>query len=200
MCSPFFARLADRMLANGHRLLKVNFNAGDWAYWAPRSCWHFRGRPESLRDFLDDKYRKFGITDQILFGDRRPVHRPAVEHAAVGGVRTHVYEEGYFRPYWVTLERRGLNGHSLLPRDPDWFREVGGRLPDPPQPVGFHSPFRTPQHSRPNTRKMENTFGLHLPHWQSGVARILTEIFERQSCPNVKASFWLVDPAHGSIP
>ena len=141
--TPFFARLADRLLADGHRVFKLNFNAGDWAYWAPRACWHFRGRPESLRDFLDDKYRKFGITDQVLFGDRRPVHRPAVEHAEVGGVRTHVYEEGYFRPYWVTLERRGLNGHSLLPRDPHWFREVGGRLPDPPQPMRLPAPFHT---------------------------------------------------------
>jgi capsular polysaccharide export protein len=141
--TPFFAHLADRLLADGHRVFKLNFNAGDWAYWAPRACWHFRGRPESLRDFLDDKYRKFGITDQVLFGDRRPVHRPAVEHAEVGGVRTHVYEEGYFRPYWVTLERRGLNGHSLLPRDPHWFREVGGRLPDPPQPVRLPAPFHT---------------------------------------------------------
>jgi capsular polysaccharide export protein len=141
--TPFFARLADRLLADGHRVFKLNFNAGDWAYWAPRACWHFRGRPDSLRDFLDDKYRKFGITDQVLFGDRRPVHRPAVEQAAGGGVRTHVYEEGNFRPYWVTLERRGLNGHSLLPRDPDWFRKVGGRLPDPPQPVRLPAPFHT---------------------------------------------------------
>jgi capsular polysaccharide export protein len=143
VCSPFFARLADRMLAKGHRLLKVNFNTGDWVYWAPRRSWHFRGDVESLRDFLDDKYQKFGVTDQILFGDRRPVHRPAVEHGAARGLRTHVFEEGYFRPYWVTLEREGVNSHSLLPRDPDWFWEVGGRLPDPPQPVGFHSPFRT---------------------------------------------------------
>ena len=141
--TPFFARLADRLLADGHRVFKMIFNAGDWTYWAPRACWHFRARRESLGDFLDDKYRKFGITDQILFGDRRPVHRPAVEQAKVGGVRTHVYEEGYFRPYWVTLERRGLNGHSLLPRDPSWYRKVGGRLPDPPQPMKFHSPFHT---------------------------------------------------------
>ena len=141
--TPFFPQLADRLLADGHRVFKMIFNAGDWAYWAPRACWHFRGRPESLRDFLDDKYRKFGITDQILFGDRRPVHRPAVEHAEVGGVRTHVYEEGYFRPYWVTLERRGLKGQSLLPRDPDWFRKVGGHLSDPPQPLWRPAPFRT---------------------------------------------------------
>jgi len=26
----------------------------------------------------------------------------------------HVFEEGYMRPYWVTYERGGSNGHSRL--------------------------------------------------------------------------------------
>lgn len=50
------------------------------------------------------------------------------------------------------------------------------------QPVptsAFSSPARRPQNSRLDTCKLQNTFGLHLPHWQSGVARMLTEIFER---------------------
>lgn len=141
VCSPFFARLADRLKADGHRVFKVNFNAGDWVYWGGRPAWNYRGPVSGLRDFLDDKYRKFGITDQILFGDRRPIHRPAVNHGEVCGVRTHVFEEGYFRPYWVTLEREGVNGHSLLPRDPDWFRDVGARLPDYGDGQPFQSPF-----------------------------------------------------------
>jgi dTDP-4-dehydrorhamnose reductase len=44
----------------------------------------------------------------------------------------------------------------------------------------FPSPARRPKNSRLDTRKLQNTFGLHLPHWQSGIARMLTEIFERQ--------------------
>ncbi len=141
VCSPFFARLADRLKADGHRVFKVNFNAGDWLYWGGRSAWNYRGHVSGVLDFLDDKYRKFGITDQILFGDRRPVHRPAVNHGEVCGVRTHVFEEGYFRPYWVTLEREGVNGHSLLPRDPDWFWDVGARLPDYGDGQPFQSSF-----------------------------------------------------------
>lgn len=128
VCSPFFARLADRLTGDGHQVLKVNFNAGDLAYWGTRKSANFHGRPQDLRDFLDDLYRRYGITDQVLFGDRRPIHRPAVEHAEALGIRTHVFEEGYFRPHWVTLEREGVNGHSLLPRDPEWFWAVGGDL------------------------------------------------------------------------
>lgn len=142
-CTPFFARLADRLRAEGHRVFRINFCAGDALYWGGRDAWNFRGRPDGLRGFLDEKYRRYGITDQILFGDRRPVHRPAaVEHGEACGVRTHVFEEGYFRPWWVTLEREGVNGHSLLPRDPDWFREVGAKLREPENVVPFRSRFR----------------------------------------------------------
>lgn len=141
VCSPFFTRLADQLQVDGHRVFKVNFNGGDAAYWGLRSAWSYRGHVDGLRDYLDDKYRRFGITDQMLFGDRRPVHRPAVAHAEQYGIRTHVFEEGYFRPYWVTLEREGVNGHSLLPRDPDWFWQVGQGLPDYSDGEPFVSPF-----------------------------------------------------------
>ncbi|GAA0574280.1 capsular biosynthesis protein [Caenispirillum bisanense] len=139
--TPFFAHLSDRLRAQGHAVHRIHFCAGDAAYWGGRPAWWFREPLTALRDFLDDFYRRHGITDQILFGDRRPVHRPAAEHGEVCGVRTHVFEEGYFRPYWVTLEREGVNGHSLLPRDPDWFWEVGGALDEPESVVSFLSPF-----------------------------------------------------------
>lgn len=141
VCTPFFARLADRLRADGHRVFKINFTVGDRAYWGLRPAWSFRGDVAELPAFLVEKYQAFGITDQILFGDRRPIHRPAVDLGDARGIRTHVFEEGYFRPYWVTLEREGVNGHSLLPRDPDWFREVGARLPDYGDGQPFNSPF-----------------------------------------------------------
>ncbi len=141
-CTPFFARLADRLRAEGHAVHRIHFCAGDVAYWGLRPAVFFRAPIERLRDFLDETYRRHGITDQILFGDRRPVHRPAVEHGEFCGVRTHVFEEGYFRPCWVTLEREGVNGHSLLPRDPDWFRQACKQVGGTEGTVPFRSPFR----------------------------------------------------------
>lgn len=141
VCSPFFARLAARLKAEGHEIYKVNFNAGDWAYWQGRFACNYSGGLSELKAYFDNKYRHYGITDQVLFGDRRPVHRPAIDQAKICGVRTHVFEEGYFRPYWITLEREGVNGHSLLPRDPEWFRAVGSSLPDYGQGKPFQSSF-----------------------------------------------------------
>lgn len=40
----------------------------------------------------------------------------------------------------------------------------------------FPTPATRPHNSRLNTQKLQTTFGLTLPHWQQGVARMLTEI------------------------
>ncbi|MGB7240597.1 MAG: capsular biosynthesis protein, partial [Sulfitobacter sp.] len=54
------------------------------------------------------------VTDIVLYGDTRPIHAKAIERARDLGLRIHVFEEGYLRPYWITYERGGSNGHSQL--------------------------------------------------------------------------------------
>lgn len=44
----------------------------------------------------------------------------------------------------------------------------------------FPLPARRPLNSRLDTSKLQTTFDLHLPLWQTGVARMLTEILEKQ--------------------
>ncbi|MDQ7990018.1 MAG: capsular biosynthesis protein [Candidatus Dactylopiibacterium sp.] len=141
VCSPFFARLAARLEAEGHRVFKINFNAGDAAYWRGRRALSFREPVEHLPAYLAEQYRKLDITDQIMFGDCRPVHRPAVIGAEARQIRNHVFEEGYFRPQWVTLERSGVNAHSLLPRDPAWYLASASRLPALKKRTAFAAPF-----------------------------------------------------------
>lgn len=142
VCSPFFGRLADRLKADGHHFYRINFNAGDAAYWGNRPAWSFRKDAPALPEFLEAKFHSVKITDLVLFGDRRPVHQAAIDLAKRLGIRVHVFEEGYFRPFWVTLERGGVNAHSPLPRDPDWYRQVGATLPEYGDGTPFHSPFR----------------------------------------------------------
>jgi dTDP-4-dehydrorhamnose reductase len=43
----------------------------------------------------------------------------------------------------------------------------------------FPTPAERPKNSRLNTRKLETNFGLTLPNWQTGVARMLTEFLEK---------------------
>ena len=69
----------------------------------------------------------------------------------------------------------------------DFARQDGIEIkvtPEAIQPVptsAFPLPAPRPKNSRLDIQKLKNTFGLNLPHWQSGVARMLTEILEKKS-------------------
>ena len=47
---------------------------------------------------------------------------------------------------------------------------------DPVPTSAFPTPARRPHNSRLSTRRLQDTFGLYLPHWQVGVRRLLQEI------------------------
>ncbi len=129
VASPFFPRLADRLRRAGQRVTRINFCAGDALYWGLRGAIAYRGTLAQLPDFLTDCFTAHAFTDLVLFGSRRPIHLPAIRIARERGVRVHVFEEGYVRPNWLTLERGGVNGDSPLPRDPDWYLAVDPLLP-----------------------------------------------------------------------
>ena len=57
---------------------------------------------------------------------------------------------------------------------PDLPWKVGEIAPVPTS--AFPTPARRPLNSRLNTQKLQQTFGLNLPHWQTGVDRLLAEI------------------------
>lgn len=135
---PFFWRLAQALIRHGHLAFRINLNGGD------RRDWHgtatdYRGTADRWPDALHAYIRANWITDVVLFGDCRPLHRAARRVAEARGMPVHVFEEGYIRPDWVTLERGGVNGHSSLPRDAAWYRAQAERLPPVPDrpPVGF---------------------------------------------------------------
>lgn len=96
---------------------------------------------EQLTEFYARQYSEHAITDILLFGDCRPVHRPAIDLAKANNIRVHVFEEGYFRPYWITLERNGVNGHSDLSRDPSWYKAEAKNVPNYDNGESFEAPF-----------------------------------------------------------
>ena len=69
----------------------------------------------------------------------------------------------------------------------EFARQAGVMLKVAPEQVvavptsAFSLPAKRPQNSRMDTRKLRDTFELSLPSWETGVARMLTEIYERPS-------------------
>jgi capsular polysaccharide export protein len=139
MATRFFERLGQALADRGHCVHRVNFNGGDRAFWRLPGAVDFCGPERDWPEFLEQLVVDKAITDIILFGDCRPLHRAAVRVAETRLLRLHVVEEGYLRPDWITFEEGGVNGHSALPRDPGWYRERARSLPawqDPPAVPG----------------------------------------------------------------
>jgi len=134
---PFFQRLGRMLERAGARVWRVGFNRGDRAFWPTDGFIPYRGTqeewPVALREILVAKT----ITDIVLYGDTRFIHAEAVRAAREAGITVHVFEEGYLRPYWVTYERGGANGHSRLmdtsvPEMQAALAQMDMELPDAP--------------------------------------------------------------------
>ncbi|MDO5630280.1 MAG: capsule biosynthesis protein CapA [Paracoccus sp. (in: a-proteobacteria)] len=135
---PFFNRLGGLLRDAGATVWRVGFNAGDAFFWRDRA--HFipftdpiAAWPARLAQIVRDK----DITDIVLYGDVRPAHAAARELAARRGLRLHVFEEGYLRPFWISYERGGSNGHSALMNIPipemrATLADAGDEVPRPP--------------------------------------------------------------------
>ncbi|WP_231639256.1 capsule biosynthesis protein [Sphingomonas profundi] len=133
--------LGAALAGSGHVVHRINFCGGDrWSWNGPAT--DYRGPLADWPHFFDSFVRSHRVTDLVLFGDCRPLHRAAHGLAVLRRLRIHVLEEGYIRPDWVTLEMDGVNGHSTLSRDPDWYLAAARDLPALPTSPPVASSFK----------------------------------------------------------
>lgn len=137
---PFFARFAQELRQQGAEVTKVNLHAGDALFFSGPNAVPFRGAFEDWPAWLDGLMSERGVDAVFLFGDCRPYHQAAIRVAEARGCTVWVFEEGYLRPDWITLERDGVNGRSQMPRDANVFLEAFMAAGEPafaaPTPVG----------------------------------------------------------------
>jgi len=182
-----FRRLGQELLRSGHSVYKVNFNGGDSLFWRLPGGIEYRGSlddwPAALRSIL----LELGVTDVVLFGDCRPHHLAATAICRDLDVPVHVFEEGYIRPDWVTLELGGVNGHSQLPRDPEYYRRHAADLPPVPAHRQVPSSFRRRALEGLAYNIADVVSRPFYPHWRN----------HRPWHPLVEAAGWMRKLAHG---
>jgi len=165
LMGPLFHELGKALIGAGHAVHKVNFNGGDRLFWRLPNGVEYRDSlerwPEVFRQLVIDK----GVTDVVLFGDCRDHHRPAVLVCQDLGIAVHVFEEGYIRPDWVTLERGGVNGNSSLPSDPEWYRATAAALPPVPPHAQVPSSFKRRAAEGLAYNFADVLTRWHYPHW-----------------------------------
>jgi capsular polysaccharide export protein len=167
LMGPLFRRLGQGLIKAGHRVHKINFNGGDRLFWRLPNGIDYRDTLDEWPAALSRIIHQHGITDVALFGDCRAHHMPAIELCRELGVPVHVFEEGYVRPDWVTLELGGVNGHSSLPRDPAWYRETAAALPPVPAHSQVPSSFRRRAIEGLAYNAADVLTRWHYPHWNN---------------------------------
>lgn len=133
---PFFRVLADGLEAAGHQVLKVNFNGGDRLYFHDPRAVDYLGSLAAWPSWLEDSIDRSPIEAILLFGDRRPYHVAAIDIARARGIAVWVFEEGYLRPDFVTLERDGVNARSPASTDRAVHAEHAAKPVPMARPVG----------------------------------------------------------------
>lgn len=100
--------------------------------------------------------------------------RTALQHPDVGGLYHMVAagETSWHGYAGFVIEYARLAGIDI---------KVAPQAIQPVPTSAFPLPAPRPKNSRLDTCKLQKTFELTLPHWQSGVIRMLTEILEKQS-------------------
>ena len=134
----FMHTLGRALAARGHGISRVNFNGGDRLDWPSLPSINFTGRMSEWPAFLQRLILDLAPTDLVLHGDCRPLHKIAIEQANRHGITVHVFEEGYLRPHWITLEVGGVNGYSRLPRGVAAYHVAADLLPA--RPAAAHVP------------------------------------------------------------
>lgn len=127
---PFFRELAAALRARGAGTHRINLSGGDRYDW-PEDATAYRGTPAAWPTFFDRFVRAQRITDVVVFGDCRPLHQAALRMAQLRRLHIHVFEEGYIRPDWMTLER-----------DPDVILATARWLPAVPRLPAITADFK----------------------------------------------------------
>jgi len=130
VASPFFKRLTSALNGAGVQTCRVEFCGGDVSLYRHGSSKRFVGKLEQLSQYYTNLLSELKVTDIVLFGDTRPVHTPAIKLAKSLGIQVHVYEEGYLRPDWITLDSGGVNAFSpFADKAPNYFRQRAKDIP-----------------------------------------------------------------------
>lgn len=174
---PFFAELQSELQTKYHcDVYKINFNGGD-EYFYPKNdgVFLFDRSPDEFACFLDGIVREYQIDAVICFGGQRIYHQHAKAYCLKSDAKITfwAFEEGYLRPHYVTLEKWGVNDHSILQRDAISYKEAYGQLgePIPPETVapGFKPVAKLAMQYYTAVDLKKRQYALYQHHRQQGI-------------------------------
>lgn len=120
----FFKNLDRRFRRKGAKTYKIGFNAGDKFFAYRDNYTAYRGKRDSWKHFIREFLEKKSIHKIFLFGDCRYYQSIAIIMAKELNIEVYVFEEGYVRPHYITMEKFGVNDYSLISRKAEDYHNL----------------------------------------------------------------------------
>lgn len=102
---PFFKKFSKYLKKRNTKVFKINFNLGDDLFYCSE-VFRFKGKIEELQNYLENIFIKTSTEAVFLFGGYREIHVEAASIAKKMKIDIWVFEEGYIRPNYITLEKQ----------------------------------------------------------------------------------------------
>lgn len=144
---PFFDRLHSSLLKEEHKVTRILFNAGDRLFCRnkPESV-NFKGNLEQWDAWFTDYLKTHAPKSVLLFGSERPIHSIARKICESQGIRVLAFEEGYFRPGYISAEYGGNNSASpfsgQMPPSEYRLADKADEAPKTPEVASFPNNFK----------------------------------------------------------
>jgi len=120
----FFKKLDNYLRDCGASVYRIGFNAGDRFFSNKDNYIPYRDKRENWQDFIYNFLKNNKIDIVFLFGDCRFYQSIATNCAKELGIKVYVFEEGYVRPHYITMEEYGVNDFSKIPRDSEFYNKL----------------------------------------------------------------------------
>ena len=116
----------------GCKVWRFVFDGGDLLETPRRFAVRFPDKGANWAAFVRQFIVANTVDTIVVFNDCLPKQAAALRIGEQLGLRTFAFENGYFRPNWITLEKQGINARSRLPKAIAFYRahrDVGDGKP-----------------------------------------------------------------------
>lgn len=120
----FFKKLDNTLRQRGATTYKIGFNPGDWYFSNKDNYIPFKNKKEAWEAYIKDFFITHKIDKLFLFGDCRYYQAKAIKAAIELDIDIYVFEEGYVRPHYITMEKFGVNDYSHISRDLNFYKSL----------------------------------------------------------------------------
>ena len=123
----FFSRLANYLERNNVKTYKISFPLYEYGFHKSRRI-NYSDDISRFKEFLEEVILKKNIKHIFMYGNVLIPHKQALnlcDELDKKGiiVNTHIFELGYLRPNFVTLENKGVNYESSFIRDYNFYKK-----------------------------------------------------------------------------